>query len=177
MVYNLYQNYIINFKDIKNKELTEEFKELLWDQITNIEPEYQKMFDILNTKQNINKLFIDTDNIILISDYINNKNNNNDKDSKEKNLFLLLNNEKTENDKKHKISKFSYYYIKYMYEYLVVYTHCPDQLKDSIINQIMKLTNDILSYSKQIIIDNESGIINTIKLIILTKLFRKVKSI
>ena len=163
MVYNLYQNYTLNFKDIKTKELTEEYKELLWDQITNIEPEYQKMFDILNTKQNINKLFIDTDNIILISDYINNKNNNNDKDSKEKNLFLLLNNEKTENDKKHKISKFSYYYIKYMYEYLVVYTHCPDQLKDSIINQIMKLTNDILSYSKQIIIDNESGIINNVK--------------
>ena len=163
MVYNLYQNYTLNFKDIKTKELTEEYKELLWDQITNIEPEYQKMFDILNTKQNINKLFIDTDNIILISDYINNKNNNNDKDSKEKNLFLFLNSEKNENDKKHKISKFSYYYIKYMYEYLVVYTHCPDQLKDSIINQIMKLTNDILSYSKQIIIDNESGIINNVK--------------
>ena len=38
-----------------------------------------------------------------------------------------------------------------------------DQLKDSIINQIMKLTNDILSYSKQIIIDNESRIINNVK--------------
>ena len=161
MVYNLYQNYILNFKDIKTKELTEEYKELLWDQMTNIEPEYQKMFDILNTKQNINKLIIDTDQIILLSD--NNKNNNNDNDNKEKKAFLLLNEEKTENDKKHKISKFSYCYIKYMYEYLVVYTHCPDQLKDSIINQIMKLTNDILSYSKQIIIDNESGLINNIK--------------
>ena len=160
MVYNLYQNYILNFKDIKTKELTEEYKELLWDQMTNIEPEYQKMFDILNTKQNINKLIIDTDQIILLSD--NNKNNI-DNDNKEKNTFLLLNEEKTENDKKHKISKFSYCYIKYMYEYLVVYTHCPDQLKDSIINQIMKLTNDILSYSKQIIIDNESGLINNIK--------------
>ena len=161
MVYNLYQNYILNFKDIKTKELTEEYKELLWDQMTNIEPEYQKMFDILNTKQNINKLIIDTDQIILLSD--NNKNNNNDNDNKEKKAFLLLNEEKIENDKKHKISKFSYCYIKYMYEYLVVYTHCPDQLKDSIINQIMKLTNDILSYSKQIIIDNESGLINNIK--------------
>ena len=82
MVYNLYQNYILNFKDIKTKELTEEYKELLWDQMTNIEPEYQKMFDILNTKQNINKLIIDTDQIILLSD--NNKNNNNDNDNKEK---------------------------------------------------------------------------------------------
>ena len=45
------------------------------------------MFDILNTKQNINKLFIDKNNIILISDYINNKTNYNDIDSKEKIYF------------------------------------------------------------------------------------------
>ena len=51
----------------------------------------------------------------------------------------------------------------HMYEFLIVYTHCPEKLKDCIINQIMKLTNDILVYSKQIIIDNKSGIINNIK--------------
>ena len=119
------------------------------------------MFDVLYTRQNINKLIIESDQIIFVPENNNINTDTNDKD--EKKMFLLLNNEKNENDKKHKISKFSYYYIKYMYEYLVVYTHCPDQLKDSIINQIMKLTNDILSYSKQIIIDNESGIINNVK--------------
>ena len=78
-------------------------------------------------------------------------------------MYLLLENEKNENDKKHRISKFSYCYIKYMYEYLVVYTYSPDEIKDSIINQIMKLTKDILTYSKEIIIDNEKGKINNVK--------------
>ena len=141
MVSNLYQNYILNFKDIKTKELTEEYKELLWDQITNIQDEYQKMFEILNTKQDINKLIIDSEKIIFIPE---SKDNNTDSDNKDKKMFLILENEKSENDKKHKISKFSYCYIKYMYEYLVVYTHSPDELKDSIINQIMKLSKDIL---------------------------------
>ena len=163
MVSNLYQNYFLNFKDIKSRELTEDYKELLWDQITNIEDDYQKMFDILNIKQNINKLIINSDKIILIPEDINNKANNIDNDNNEKKMFLILENEKNENDKKHKISKFSYCYIKYIYEYLVVYTYLPDELKDDVINQIMKLTKDILNFSKEIIINNESGIINNTK--------------
>ena len=164
MVFNLYQNYVLNFKDIKTRELTEEYKELLWDQLTNIEVEYQKMFDVLNTRQNINKLIIEPDKIIFIPENQNkNTNNTIEENKEEKNMYLLLENEKNENDKKHRISKFSYCYIKYMYEYLVVYTYSPDEIKDSIINQIMKLTKDILTYSKEIIIDNEKGKINNVK--------------
>ena len=164
MVVNLYQNYVLNFKDIKTRELSEEYKELLWDQLTNIEVEYQKMFDVLNTRQNINKLIIEPDKIIFIPENQNkNTNNTIEENKKEKNMYLLLENEKNENDKKHRISKFSYCYIKYMYEYLVVYTYSPDEIKDSIINQIMKLTKDILTYSKEIIIDNEKGRINNVK--------------
>ena len=164
MVVNLYQNYVLNFKDIKTRELTEEYKELLWDQLTNIEVEYQKMFDVLNTRQNINKLIIEPDKIIFIPENQNkNTNNTIEENREEKNMYLLLENEKNENDKKHRISKFSYCYIKYMYEYLVVYTYSPDEIKDSIINQIMKLTKDILTYSKEIIIDNEKGKINNVK--------------
>jgi hypothetical protein len=164
MVVNLYQNYVLNFKDIKTRELTEEYKELLWDQLTNIEVEYQKMFDVLNTRQNINKLIIEPDKIIFIPENQNkNTNNTIEENKKEKNMYLLLENEKNENDKKHRISKFSYCYIKYMYEYLVVYTYSPDEIKDSIINQIMKLTKDILTHSKEIIIDNEKGKINNVK--------------
>ena len=164
MVKNLYQNYILNFKDIKNKELTEKYKELLWDQITYIEEEYQKMFDVLNTRQNINKLFIDSEQIIYIPDDIDTNNITNDeiKNDKDK-AFLIISDEKNENDQKHKISKFSYCYIKYIYEYLVVYTHTPDELKDSIINQIMKLTKDILSLSNSIILNNKTGMINEVK--------------
>lgn len=164
MVVNLYQNYVLNFKDIKTRELTEEYKELLWDQLTNIEVGYQKMFDVLNTRQNINKLIIEPDKIIFIpEDQNKNTNNTIEENKEEKNMYLLLENEKNENDKKHRISKFSYCYIKYMYEYLVVYTYSPDEIKDSIINQIMKLTKDILTYSKEIIIDNEKGKINNVK--------------
>ena len=164
MVVNLYQNYVLNFKDIKTRELTEEYKELLWDQLTNIEVEYQKMFDVLNTRQNINKLIIEPDKIIFIPENQNkNTNNTIEENKEEKNMYLLLENEKNENDKKHRISKFSYCYIKYMYEYLVVYTYSPDEIKDSIINQIMKLTKDILTHSKEIIIDNEKGKINNVK--------------
>ena len=164
MVVNLYQNYVLNFKDIKTRELSEEYKELLWDQLTNIEAEYQKMFDVLNTRQNINKLIIEPDKIIFIPENQNkNTNNTIEENKEEKNMYLLLENEKNENDKKHRISKFSYCYIKYMYEYLVVYTYSPDEIKDSIINQIMKLTKDILTHSKEIIIDNEKGKINNVK--------------
>ena len=166
MVSNLYQNYILNFKDIKTKEITEDYKELFWDQLPNIKDEYQKMFDVLNTRQNINKLIIDTDKIIIVNDNANNIDDKEEKhNNEEKNTFLLLKEEKNENDKKHKISKFSYCYIKYSYENLVVYTHTPNELKDSIINQVMKLTKDVLTYSKEIMIDNESGKIDNTKIL------------
>ena len=164
MVSNLYQDYIHNFKEIKTKELTEKYQELLWDQLTVIDDEYQKMFDVLNTKQNINKLIIPIEQIIYING--DNKNNNisdNNNNKEDKKNMLILNEEKNENDKKHKISIFSYYYIRYLYEYLVVYTYSPDSLKDIIINQIMKVTKDILSFSKEILIDNDTGKINNIK--------------
>ena len=121
MVVNLYQNYVLNFKDIKTRELTEEYKELLWDQLTNIEVEYQKMFDVLNTRQNINKLIIEPDKIIFIPENQNkNTNNTIEENKEEKNMYFII-------------------------------------------NQIMKLTKDILTYSKEIIIDNEKGKINNVK--------------
>ena len=152
MTKNIYQEYLSNFNEIKTKELTEEFNELSWDQKTNINQQYQQMFDMLNKNQNINKIKIETDKIILLNDSSDSEGKNND--------LLIINNENNENDKKKKISKFSYAYIKYAYEYLVIYTSSPNELKDEIINKIMKLTKDILSYSKDIIINNESGKIN-----------------
>ena len=156
MTMNLYQDYIYNFNELKTKELTEEYNELSWDQITDINGQYQQMFDILNTSQNINKLQIDPDKIMII----NKEDNNNENKTEEKKEFLILQNEKDENNKKHKISNFSYAFIKYAYEYLVIYTFSPEELRDSIINRIMKLTKDMILYSKDIIINNDSGKIN-----------------
>ena len=156
MTMNLYQDYIYNFNELKTKELTEEYNELSWDQITDINGQYQQMFDILNTSQNINKLQIDPDKIMIINKEVN----NNENKTEEKKEFLILQNEKDENNKKHKISNFSYAFIKYAYEYLVIYTFSPEELRDSIINRIMKLTKDMILYSKDIIINNDSGKIN-----------------
>jgi hypothetical protein len=115
------------------------------------------MFDVLYTNQNINTLQIDIDKMIVIKQ-------NDNSSSEEKNEFLILKNENNENDKKHKITKFSYSYIKYLYEYLIVYVNIPQKnLKDNIINKIMKLTKDILIFTKDIIINNETGKINNIK--------------
>ena len=156
MTLNLHQDYLSSFNQIKTNELTKEYNNLLWDQITNINQKYQQMFDFLYENQNINDIKIDIDNIITI--------NPEEKEGEEKNEFLILKNENNENDKKHKISKFSYSYIKYLYEYLVVYINIPHKnLKESIINKIMKLTKDILTFSKDIVINNETGKINNTK--------------
>ena len=159
MTLNLYQDFLSSFIEIKTRELTADYNELLWDQITNINNKYQLMFDVLSTNQNINKIQIDIDNIIIMNPE-QNKNENNE----EKNEFLIIKNENNENDKRHKISKFSYSYIKYLYEYLVVYTNIPQQdLKNIIINKIMKVTKDILTFTKDIVINNETGKINNTK--------------
>ena len=163
MTLNLYQDFLSSFNEVKTNELTGDYNELLWDQITNINNSYQLMFDVLNTNQNINTLQIDIDKMIVINAE-KDKNDNSNSSSEEKNEFLILKNENNENDKKHKITKFSYSYIKYLYEYLIVYVNIPQKnLKDNIINKIMKLTKDILIFTKDIIINNETEKINNIK--------------
>jgi len=160
MTLNLYQDFLSGFNELKTNELTSDYNELLWDQLTNINNKYQLMFDVLYTNQDINNTQIDIDKMILISSQ------QNENDNQEKNEFLILNNENNDNDKKHKISKFSYSYIKYLYEYLVVYSNIPQQiLKNNIINKIMKVTKDILIFTRDIIINNETGKINNKKLI------------
>ena len=159
MTLNLYQDFLSSFNEVKTNELTGDYNELLWDQITNINNSYQLMFDVLYTNQNINNLQIDIDKMIII-----NTEQYDNSSTEEKNEFLILKNENNENDKKHKITKFSYSYIKYLYEYLIVYVNIPQKnLKDNIINKIMKLTKDILIFTKDIIINNETGKINNIK--------------
>ena len=148
MIMDIYQDYFTSYHEIKTKEFTEEFKQYDWEQVKNINEQYQLMFDILNTNQNINKLNIEPDKIILLS---KDKDNNNIGEKKE---FLIIKNESNENDKNHKISKISLDYIRFAYEYLV-----PDNLKDIIMDKIMKLTKDILESSSNIII-NSTGKIN-----------------
>ena len=153
MITDIYQDYFTCYHDIKTKEFTEEFKQYDWEQVTNINEQYQLMFDILNKNQNINKIIIEPNEIILLS---NNNGNNNIEEKKD---FLIIKNENNENDKNHKISKISLDYIKFAYEYLVIYASSPNNLKDIIMNKIMKLTKDILESSSSIII-NSTGKIN-----------------
>ena len=158
MAFNLYQEYLSNFNEIKTNELTTDYNNLLWDQITNINEKYQLMFDFLYEIQNLNNTQIDIEDMIII--------NPEQENNEAKIEFLILKNEINENDKKHKISKFSYSYIKYLYEYFVVYANIPyTNLKEEILNKIMKLTKDILTFTKDIVINNETGKINNIKII------------
>ena len=161
---NLYQDYLSGFNEIKTNELREQYNNLLWDQITNINEQYQQMFDVLIT-QNINDLQIEVDKMIIVSDDRDDAQQKNDKNNETtKNEFLILKKEKNDNDKKHKISKFSYAYIRYLYEYLVVYTNIPHKtLKEFIISKIIKLTKDILLITKDNVVCNETGYINKTK--------------
>ena len=153
MITDIYQDYFTSYHDIKTKEFTEEFKQYDWEQVNNINEQYQLMFDILNKNQNINKIIIEPNEIILLS---NNNGNNNIEEKKD---FLIIKKKNNENDKNHKISKISLDYIKFAYEYLVIYASSPNNLKDIIMNKIMKLTKDILESSSSIII-NSTGKIN-----------------
>ena len=149
-----YNNYYMNFDETKTKDLASKLDNLTWTPIENISIKYQEMFDVLYNKENIDKINnIQANNIILIE-----SNNNNEKG----NEFLLLNNENSNDNKKHKITLFSYSYIKYAYEYLIIYLYAPNEtFKNNILNKIYKVTKDILSQTTNFIMNTQKTEIET----------------
>ena len=144
---NSYNEYFSNFDEYKTRELSTKLDNLTWVPI-NISAKFQEIFNVLYDNQYINKLQIKPEEII--EDETNNENNN----EKNENEFLILKNEKNEEDKKHKISSFSYYYIKYIYEYLIIYLYAPNSsLKTNILDKIYKVTKDTLSSSSDFIMN------------------------
>ena len=149
-----FNNYYTNFDETKTNNLASKLDNLTWKPIEKISIKYQEMFNILYNKENIDEM-----NNIKAKDIIFIEPND---DNEKGNEFLILNNENNEDDKKHKITLFSLSYIKYVYEYLVIYLYAPNEtFKNNILNKIFKVTKDILSQTTNFLMNTQKTEIET----------------
>ena len=158
---NIFTKFIIDFKESQTRELMNEYNKnniynLSWDQLNNINNIYQKMFEKLYIEKNLDKITLKQIDI--------NNNSNNNYLLQNNNNYIYFINEINANDCGHKISNFSCLFIKYTYEFLYVYllTNNPS-LKKSLIDQLYKVTKDLLLYTEDIIVNNPTGLINNNK--------------
>ena len=166
ITFDIYKKFIMIFKETKTKELMNEYNKnnninLSWDQLTNIDNKYQKMFEKLYIETNIDKIELKQ---IDINQKINKNNNILSLYNTESNNLIYFINETNGNDCGHKISNFSYLFIKYSYELLCVYILSNDlTLKKMLIEKLYKVTKDLLLYTEDIIVNNPTGLINNVK--------------
>ena len=172
LITDKYKEYVNNFNKESKEELNRKINELSlnWEQKKNIDIKYQKMFDILYSNKELIQLKFDEIDITK-----QNLNSNNNLD------FISINNERftEKNDINHKVSIFSLEIINYIYDNLLVYVYITENInKNNIIigdlldNEIDKgMRNDLiifmynnikekLEYSKNIMVNNKSGLIN-----------------
>ena len=166
-----YKEYTNNFNNELMKELDEKLNEftLNWEEKKDIDFKYQKMFDILYSNKEI--LQLNFDEIDIKEKSLNNN----------KIDFICINNERLieKNDINHKVSNFSLEIINYIYNYLLVFVDITEKINynniilgDSLDNQIDQgIRNNLiiamyqkikekLEQTKNIMIDNKSGILN-----------------
>ena len=172
LITDKYKEYVNNFNKESKEELNRKINELSlnWEQKKNIDIKYQKMFDILYSNKELIQLKFDEIDITK-----QNLNSNNNLD------FISINNERftEKKDINHKVSIFSLEIINYIYDNLLVYVYITENInKNNIIigdlldNEIDKgMRNDLiifmynnikekLEYSKNIMVNNKSGLIN-----------------
>ena len=179
-IINHYEIYLNNFKTERKKELDDKINEKSLDltQYKNIENKYQKMFDIFNSNNDLLKLKFEE---IELYNSKNDENNNN----KENPDFISVKNEGTDGVINHKVSIFSLEIINFMYDFLLVLIELNENINynnnDTVINKDKEedsknesnndLRNDLVNYmyneikekieySKEIIINNKSGMVN-----------------
>ena len=148
---DVFREYLSNFNNTVTNNLLTEISKIDFNEVNDIDIEYQQMFEILYTFRELESLEPDQIDIKLL--YQN-------KESNDKNNFIIIPDENNnENDKKHKISKLSYLYIKYSYQilYIAVSTN-NDDLKDSVVQNYLKLTIDILKIINNIFISPNNNI-------------------
>ena len=166
ITFDYYKKFIINFKESQTRELMNEYNNnnninLSWNQLVNIDNIFQKMFEKLYIEKNLDKIAIKQIDI----------NQKKEKDSiffplfnSDKNNFIYFINEINGNDCGHKVSNFSCLFIKYAYEFLYIYILTSDlSLKKIIVEQLYKVTKDLLLYTEDIIVNNPTGLINNTK--------------
>ena len=178
LIINQYEIYLNNFKKERKKELDENMNEksLDWTQCKDINPKYQKMFDILSSNQDLLKLKFDE------IDIYNNKNEENKNIIEtEKSDFICF---KIEGDNiiNHRVSIFSLGLIGFAYDFLLVFVELTeninynnDTLKEKennldkeidngfridLITNMYQEIKEKLQYSKDITINNKTGKVN-----------------
>ena len=164
--FDFYKKFILDFNEYQTRELTNEYNKnnalnLSWDRLNNIDNKYQKMFEKLYIEQNIDKIALKE---IDITPEIDINNNISSSDNSQSNNLIYFINEINEIDSGHKITNFSYLFIKYAYEYLYTYILTNDSsLKKILIAQLFKVSKDLLLYSKDAFFNNQTGLINNNK--------------
>ena len=165
-----YRKFTENFNNECLNEINETINEnsLNLDQITNIDIKYQKMFYILYSGEDITKLKInDVDiNQIDLKEIIKNINNK---------KFIVIYNQKLteENDINHKVSQISLEMINYIYDYFLVFTSINEnfpngnldddedkEIRKNLIHFMYNTIKEKLIMSRNLIINNKSGIVN-----------------
>ena len=165
--FDFYKKFILDFNESQTRELMNEYNKnnglnLSWDELNNIDIKYQTMFSKLCIEQNIDKIILKEIDISQKID-INNNKSNLDILQNNNNLIYFIN-EINEIDSGHKISNFSCLFIKYVYEYLYTYILTNDlSIKKILVEQLYKVSKDLLLYTKDIFINNPSGLINNNK--------------
>jgi len=167
-----YKEFANNFNNSHKDELNEKLKSssLNWDIKKDIDPKYQKMFDILYSNKELTQLKFDEIDIT--------KNNDNNVINQE---FININNERIteKNDINKKVSILSIEIINYIYDYLLVFVYITENINfnnvivgDNLDNEIDKgIRNDLIAFmykelkekleiTKNIMISNKTGLIN-----------------
>ena len=167
-----YKEFANNFNNSHKDELNEKIKtsSLNWDIKKDIDPKYQKMFDILYSNKELTQLKFDEIDIT--------KNKDNNVINQE---FININNERIteKNDINKKVSIFSIEIINYIYDYLLAFVDITENINfnnvivgDNLDNEIDKgIRNDLILFmykeikeklevTKNIMIKNKTGLIN-----------------
>ena len=184
LVINHYEIYLNNFKQEKKKELDANINEKTLDltQCKSLDNKFQKMFDILNSNKDLLKY---TFNEIDIYKNKLEENNNKNVNTIEQSDFLCIKNEESDNNIiKKKVSLFSLEILNFIYDYFLVLIDLTENInfnnsedkdkpnekeEENIINNnirkdlvfnMYKEIKEKIEYSKELIINNKSGIVN-----------------
>ena len=172
LIINHYEIFLTNFNKEKKKELDSNINEKTLDltQYKDIENKYQKILDIFCSKKDLLEYTFEEIDIY--------KNKNDEINNKEKSDFLSIKKDGCDNIINKKISLFSLEIFNFIYDYFLVLIELSenintnngdnksnnegdnDNLRKDLISNMYKEIKDKLEYSKEITINNKSGIVN-----------------
>ena len=172
LIINHYEIFLTNFNKEKKKELDSSINEKTLDltQCKDIENKYQKILDIFCSKKDLLEFTFEE-----IDMY---KNKNDEINNKERTDFLIIKKDGTDIIINKKISLFSLEIFNFIYDYFLVLIELTenikinngenkaineddnDNLRKDLISNMYKEIKDKLEYSKEITINNKSGIVN-----------------